>query len=509
MIPYLSRSILIICRKHVLRDLEPYICTFPSCSLDSFQSQHAWFDHELLIHRARWTCPNCPASFFDTADSLRQHIRLRHSEIISERQLSAIVEQSKRSVDVIRPGDCPFCDEPWAESDSDIHKTSEILVVSPEQFRHHLGHHLQQVAMFALPRRNQHSESRQGSNAVVGSPDRDDISQGYRWVRSDCGRGWSIVSNSRLKFFALAAFNELLSVKMRKKRLGMKQTSVFGVSLVELSRREHKQVPAIVSGCIDCVELYAMHLKDIYVSSYESEQVIKLMEAFDQGEYTSAQLCYKLFADRAPQGDKQITDFTETEKWQCHICKAGPHLCATSRKCTGVVGNGRKCGHEMCRHCKKDKDIPPPMGTRFVGDEPASHAVVLKVFLRQLPTPLLPADFAAALDEAPGLYGHIGGTSLVKDLLPDSHYETLNALMLHLKRVSDLCEINGMNPERLATIFAPILFGSDRESAIDTALDIIMDQTQVRAETQERFVERLITSFAIVSTVHVESGSRN
>lgn len=80
--------------------------------------------------------------------------------------------------------------------------------------------------MLALPRRSQDSESRQGSNAVIGRPDRDDISQGYRWVRSDCGRGWSIVSNSRLKFFAFAAFNELLSVKMRKKRLGMKQTSV-------------------------------------------------------------------------------------------------------------------------------------------------------------------------------------------------------------------------------------------------------------------------------------------
>lgn len=368
------------------------------------------------------------------------------------------MEQSKRPVDALRPGDCLFCDEPWAGFDSDIHKTNEILVVSLEQFRRHLGHHLQQVAMFALPRRNQDSESRQDSSAAVGRADRDDISQGYRWVRSDCGRGWSIVSNSRLKFFAFAAFNELLSVKMRKKRLGLKQTSVFGVSLVELSRRERSPVPAIVSRCIDDVELYAMRLNDIYSSSYESEQVIKLMEAFDQGEYTSAQLCYKLFADRVPQGDKQTADF---------------------------------------------------MKTRFVGDAPAALAVVLKVFLKQLPTPLLTADFAAALDKAPGPYLRIRRISFVKDSLPDSHYQTLKVLMLHLGRVSDLREINKMNPERLATIFAPILFGSDRESAIDTAHDITMNRTQVRAKTQERFVKRLITIFAIVSTIHVESGSGN
>lgn len=49
----LDQAMLIVFRKHVLRDLEPYICTFSSCSLDRFQSQHAWFEHELLVHRSR------------------------------------------------------------------------------------------------------------------------------------------------------------------------------------------------------------------------------------------------------------------------------------------------------------------------------------------------------------------------------------------------------------------------------------------------------------------------
>lgn len=51
-----NQAMLTSFRKHVLRDLEPYICTFSSCGLDSFQSQHAWFEHELLVHRSRWFC---------------------------------------------------------------------------------------------------------------------------------------------------------------------------------------------------------------------------------------------------------------------------------------------------------------------------------------------------------------------------------------------------------------------------------------------------------------------
>ncbi len=42
--------------------------------------------------------------------------------------------------------------------------------------------------------------------------------------------------------------------------------------------------------------------------------------------------------------------------WKCCLCTAAPQLCATATKCTS-------CGHAMCKSCKKDKDIPPPMAT--------------------------------------------------------------------------------------------------------------------------------------------------
>jgi hypothetical protein len=44
------------------------------------------------------------------------------------------------------------------------------------------------------------------------------------------------------------------------------------------------------------------------------------------------------------------------KKWKCHICKAGPHLYATTPSCT-------ECGHQVCRDCKTDGEIPPQSGS--------------------------------------------------------------------------------------------------------------------------------------------------
>jgi hypothetical protein len=49
--------------------------------------------------------------------------------------------------------------------------------------------------------------------------------------------------------------------------------------------------------------------------------------------------------------------------WQCHVCNTGPHTCATTPACTGVRPDNRQCGHIMCSRCKKDNDIPNPLGT--------------------------------------------------------------------------------------------------------------------------------------------------
>ncbi|KAK0726730.1 hypothetical protein B0T26DRAFT_637497 [Lasiosphaeria miniovina] len=194
-------------RKHVINDLQPYICTFPTCSLDAFTSQHSWFEHELLKHRNNWRCQIChdpDAPAFGTVEEIHRHITQSHSDVL-EKQVADVVEQSRRPLQWIPANDCPLCDENWASADvgkGDGH----VIVVDPDQFRKHLGHHLQQIALFSLPRAPPNENA--GSNEVIGLlPDQEHVpAAGYKWVREDCGRGWSVIAKKRSTFIAFSAF---------------------------------------------------------------------------------------------------------------------------------------------------------------------------------------------------------------------------------------------------------------------------------------------------------------
>ena len=204
------QSLLTTSRKHVLEDLEPYICTFSSCSLDSFHSQHAWFQHELLMHRSQWICSQCSVSLGSSHD-LERHIRRNHHAIFSERQLPIIVDLSKRPVDSIRPSECPFCDGLWAKADSSPTLSDSALVVDLHQFRRHVGYHMQQIALFALPRLS-HDHDQDGSaeaHHASGHSDQDTKSVHSQRGNRNYGYGWSMVLRKRAIFLALTYFSNL------------------------------------------------------------------------------------------------------------------------------------------------------------------------------------------------------------------------------------------------------------------------------------------------------------
>lgn len=74
-------------------------------------------------------------------------------------------------------------------------------------------------------------------------------------------------------------------------------------------------------------------------------------------------------------------------RWQCHECNTAPHLCAITIKCTGVLSNGLQCEHEMCPHCKKDNDIPPPLSTGALRSPPIPATTIhLNTIPRTVPS---------------------------------------------------------------------------------------------------------------------------
>jgi ankyrin repeat protein len=143
-----------IWRKHVFGDLRPYICTFEECDIKLFSGQREWFEHELSHHRAQWCCDFCGKDDFRSLKVFKDHVRSRHMQSMKNHQLDALSEASRRSIDHIPASDCPFCQE-WEVklrlANPNI-SADEIVAVTPIQFRHHVGAHMQQLALFSVPR---------------------------------------------------------------------------------------------------------------------------------------------------------------------------------------------------------------------------------------------------------------------------------------------------------------------------------------------------------------------
>ena len=122
-------------RKHVFSDLQPYVCTFPDCPKgdELYGSQREWFDHEVQLHRREWYCDVCLESFSQKTP-FQEHIQAEHSELVTEGSFEAVISRCERAI--VSGIVCPLCG---------IDLTFQTL-------EKHLGLHLQEIALFALPR---------------------------------------------------------------------------------------------------------------------------------------------------------------------------------------------------------------------------------------------------------------------------------------------------------------------------------------------------------------------
>ena len=186
-------------RRHVLYDIQPYMCTFEDCPLASqlFTKRSEWYKHELQFHRREWLC--CKESCSQTFTSpgpLVQHLRTHPEHMYQEEAPKDIgcepsqllLLQCERESTAEQA--CPFCS---------VTLTLNLL-------KSHLSRHLIDFALFSLPQ--QHDEdtevqppSDSGGNrskpAAVGAKhshasansqlDDLDALQNRKWHYTDCG----------------------------------------------------------------------------------------------------------------------------------------------------------------------------------------------------------------------------------------------------------------------------------------------------------------------------------
>jgi len=124
-----------------------------------FRSRNEWFTHELQSHRRQWLCVLCATPFVSKAPFLF-HLASAHRMSESDPQLHALVLQSEEPVDSISATACPLCDK-WEDNIVDPKRNSKRAFLNEgqnvkphgtlKQFRRHLGRHVEQLALFALP----------------------------------------------------------------------------------------------------------------------------------------------------------------------------------------------------------------------------------------------------------------------------------------------------------------------------------------------------------------------
>lgn len=117
-----------------------------------FTNSISWYKHEFKTHWVDWYCRLCQHSSSSRGD-LETHTREQHAKDVTEGQIPALMSVSHRSKNAISPYLCPFCDD-WGDELSVTMRGREKskLLVTPHQYRLHVAGHMEQLALFALPR---------------------------------------------------------------------------------------------------------------------------------------------------------------------------------------------------------------------------------------------------------------------------------------------------------------------------------------------------------------------
>ena len=176
------------------------MCTFENCSAHLFQSLREWARHELENHQREWRCNLCSLEHFKSAKSLDDHMRDQHSTY-TRKQTSSMQSLSEQYPQVVPMSACAFCDWPVIYKEAGTsHPASEVSadlstdspsrvppfakkhglsglptacpIVPIEQFQKHVGHHLEQLALFALPPPIKGSSQTSSNLVAISHPSR-------------------------------------------------------------------------------------------------------------------------------------------------------------------------------------------------------------------------------------------------------------------------------------------------------------------------------------------------
>jgi hypothetical protein len=144
-------------KRHVLEDLQPYVCTYGDCELYDhfFENRDTWFQHEAQNHRAKWSCNSENHLEYDSEADFLSHMWTDHNRKFDEAQFNLLRGVFRRPTKSLE-GMCNLCNR------------------RSKNLKSHVSRHLQQIATFALPRVNETKGSGQAERKSKSSRYRKD-----------------------------------------------------------------------------------------------------------------------------------------------------------------------------------------------------------------------------------------------------------------------------------------------------------------------------------------------
>lgn len=167
-------------RRHVLKDIDPYICLFEDCNKpnECFKTVDDWLSHMQWQHTIVWSCqfPSHESSIFKSKSEFERHMRREHVGAFTESQLPILAQKSalpaSHTLGVpasTRQGNsnisdlfeaCPLCPFSWDGSDKATGspagqlEAEEVTDSFAKSIRDHLASHLELIALLSLPERD-------------------------------------------------------------------------------------------------------------------------------------------------------------------------------------------------------------------------------------------------------------------------------------------------------------------------------------------------------------------
>ncbi|KAF0644276.1 hypothetical protein FPSE5266_03391 [Fusarium pseudograminearum] len=138
-------------KRHIFGDLRPYTCIFPHCTESNldFDRRYNWQLHVSKYHWRQWSCPfKCQMPFLSVAE-LSSHINDQHLPNGTAEEIQSITACGEMPASGNTSLCCLLC---------------RSSVTGLKKYIKHVGSHLEQLALFALPSLEVESSERQASS---------------------------------------------------------------------------------------------------------------------------------------------------------------------------------------------------------------------------------------------------------------------------------------------------------------------------------------------------------